>query len=177
MILGVVLAGGMSRRFGTDKAIALWRGRPLLSHAADALAPHCDLVAVSGGSRAAVDFPTIADWPRSDLGPLGGICGAMRHARDIGFSTVITIACDTPVVPASVFVSLLAAKAPAVVRGMPVIGCWPADLASDLADYLERSPERSIMRWAERIGAIQIEVERPIPNINRPEDLAELAAP
>ena len=177
MILGVVLAGGMSRRFGTDKAMALWHGRPLLSHAADALAPRCDLVAVSGGSRGALGFPTVPDWPRGDLGPLGGICGAMRYAREFGFSTVVTIACDTPVVPASVFVSLLAAKAPAVVRGMPVIGCWPADLASDLADYLKRSPKRSIMGWAERSGAMQIEVERPIPNINRPEDLAELAAP
>ena len=176
MILGVVLAGGMSRRFGTDKAIALWRGRPLLSYAADALDPHCDLVAVSGGSRAAMGVPTIPDWPRSDLGPLGGICGAMRYASDFGFSTVVTIACDTPVVPASVFVSLLAAKAPAFVRGIPVIGCWPADLASDLADYLERSPERSIMGWAERIGSMQIEVKAPIPNVNRPDDLAELAA-
>ncbi len=32
------------------------------------------------------------------------------------------------------------------------------------------------MRWAEQIGAIQIEVEVPIPNVNRPDDLAELAA-
>jgi len=176
MILGVVLAGGMSRRFGTDKAIALWRGRPLLSYAADALDPHCDLVAVSGGSRGALDFPTVPDWPRGDLGPLGGICGAMRYAREFGFSTVVTIACDTPVVPASVFVSLLGAGAPAIVRGMPVIGCWPADLASDLADYLEQSPERSIMGWAEQMGAMQIEVEAPIPNVNRPDDLKGLAA-
>jgi molybdopterin-guanine dinucleotide biosynthesis protein A len=176
MILGAVLAGGMSRRFGTDKATALWRGRPLLSHAADALAPHCDLVVVSGGNRAAMGFPTVPDWPRSDLGPLGGICGAMRHARDADFATIVTIACDTPVVPASVFIRLLAASAPAYVRGMPVLGCWPADRASELAAYLEQSPERSIIRWAKRIGAIEIEVEAPIPNVNRPDDLTELAA-
>jgi molybdopterin-guanine dinucleotide biosynthesis protein A len=49
-ILGVVLAGGLSTRFGSDKAQALWRGRSLLDHALDALAPIARALRSAGGT-------------------------------------------------------------------------------------------------------------------------------
>ena len=48
MILGVVLAGGLSTRFGSDKALAEWGGRSLLLHAVDNLAGQCEQVVVAG---------------------------------------------------------------------------------------------------------------------------------
>jgi len=176
MILGAILAGGRSRRFGTDKAAAEWRGQSLLSHAAQTLAPHCDLVVVSGGRREGTGYATIADWPRNDLGPLGGISGALRHARREHFSRVLTIACDTPVVPASLFTRLLGAGGSAYLRDMPVLGCWPAVLADELAIRLERSSDRSITAWADHVAALPIDLGQALPNVNHREDLYRLDA-
>jgi len=47
-VLGAILAGGQSRRFGSDKAVASWRGEPqLLSSSASgpAINPgHCGIL-------------------------------------------------------------------------------------------------------------------------------------
>ena len=64
VILGVVLAGGQSSRFGSDKALAELGGRTLLARAIDALATCCDHVVVAGRASA----------PRAD-------CGRLARAR------------------------------------------------------------------------------------------------
>ena len=51
MILGVVLAGGQSSRFGSDKALAELGGRTLLARAFDTLSGYCELVVVAGRER------------------------------------------------------------------------------------------------------------------------------
>ena len=50
MILGAVLVGGRSSRFGSDKAQARWNGRALRDHAAAAIAGHVDAVVAVGGA-------------------------------------------------------------------------------------------------------------------------------
>ncbi len=47
-LLGAVLAGGQSRRFGSDKALALLDGRPLIAHVIAALAAQTEAVIVCG---------------------------------------------------------------------------------------------------------------------------------
>ncbi|MBK7285215.1 MAG: NTP transferase domain-containing protein [Sphingomonadales bacterium] len=41
-ILGAIIAGGKSRRFGSDKTVAELRGKPLIQHVIDGLSPQCD---------------------------------------------------------------------------------------------------------------------------------------
>src|SRR5687768_5356431 len=48
MILGAVLAGGQSSRFGSDKALAELDGRTLIARAVDALAGWCEYVVAVG---------------------------------------------------------------------------------------------------------------------------------
>jgi len=70
-----ILAGGRSRRFGSDKARALFQGRPLLSHVAAMLEPVAASITVVADRMGKYDdlgFRTIADR-RPDLGPLGGL--------------------------------------------------------------------------------------------------------
>ncbi|WP_288457553.1 NTP transferase domain-containing protein, partial [uncultured Sphingomonas sp.] len=82
-ILGAVLAGGRSSRFGSDKALATWRDTALIDHALDSLSPHvADLLVVG---RGAARVRTAPDLPHPDLGPLGGIAGALAVAAREGF--------------------------------------------------------------------------------------------
>ena len=52
MILGAVLAGGQSSRFGSDKALAELGGATLLERAVDALSAWCEKVVVVGREEA-----------------------------------------------------------------------------------------------------------------------------
>lgn len=165
MILGAVLIGGQSSRFGSDKAAAEWNGRTLAEHAAALLGQHVDAVVEVGGAG-------LPDLPRPDLGPLGGIAGALDHAAGNGFATVLTIACDMPRVPTALIWALLR-RAPAYCSDAPVLGHWPATLASQARAQAERE-DRSVRSWAREIGALPIHSPVPLGNVNRPEDLLTL---
>lgn len=168
-VLGAVFAGGRSSRFGSDKAVALFDGRPLVDHAADVLRPWVDAVVVIGGDRPG----SIADQPRPDLGPLGGLAGALVHARDSGFDTVLTLACDTPHLPDGLLAELTR-RAPSFCIDSPTIGYWPAALADTLIAYLDEAEDRSVRGWARRCGALPVVASGRIANVNTPADLARL---
>ncbi|MDP1025994.1 molybdenum cofactor guanylyltransferase [Sphingomonas sp. KR1UV-12] len=167
-LLGAVLAGGQSRRFGSDKAAALLDGDTLLAHARRALAPHVDEVVVVGG------IDGLPDLPRPGLGPLGGIAAALDHAATHGFRCVLTIGCDMPVLPEPL-VKALMQREPSFCAEAPILGLWPAALGAHLLSYLEVAPERSVRGWARSVGALPILSPVPIPNVNTPTDLTALA--
>lgn len=171
MILGVVLAGGESRRFGSDKSGATLGGRPLIQHAIDALAPHVDAVAISGARFG--DLPTIGDRPRPGLGPLGGLAGALRYAGENGFDAVLTVPCDTPLLAPELLRGLMA-HGPAVVAELPVCGFWPASLSNVLDEHLAVTDNLSMRRWADVAHAALIPAGAPIANVNTPDDLSAL---
>ena len=66
-ITGIVLAGGRSRRFGSDKLASDVGGRPLVEHAIDALATVADEVVVVIAADA---VPGTADAPGQGSGPV-----------------------------------------------------------------------------------------------------------
>lgn len=171
MILGAVLAGGQARRFGADKALAEWQGRTLLAHAIEALARHCDRVIVCGRGEAPVDC--VPDRPVSDLGPLGGLNGALHHAAGHGFLRVVACGCDTPVLPDDLLATLAASEAPRYVAELPVIGVWPAMLAPALDKWLAEGADRSMRGWARIAGAMPVSAPG-LANVNFPADLAAL---
>ena len=175
-LLGAVLAGGRSSRFGSDKALALMPdGRTLMEHAVAAIAPHVATVVVCG--RSVEELTGLADRPAPDLGPLGGLNAALHHARGQGYDAVLTTGCDMPFYPAALVEALMGESA-AVLKGQQLAGFWPASLADELDRHLAEENSRSIYGWLDRIGARL--VERPelvLPNINRPEDLAHWREP
>lgn len=166
-VLGAVLAGGRSSRFGSDKAGALWDDRPLADHAAQALSRHVDGVVRVGGSDG------IADLPAPGLGPLGGIAGALAYAAAHGFVSVVTIGCDMPRLPDGLIEALLR-RPPAFCIDAPILGHWPAALAEPLIAHLEAGDDRSVRRWARGIGALPVPSPAPIANVNTPADLLAL---
>ncbi len=105
-ISGVVLAGGKSRRFGQDKGLYPFRGKPLVMHALKILRPHCDELLISTNNPEgfkAFGVKTIKDI-HPDCGPLGGIHSGLTCA---GGDLIALIPCDTPFVPSSLYTFLL----------------------------------------------------------------------
>jgi molybdopterin-guanine dinucleotide biosynthesis protein A len=173
-ILGAIVAGGASSRFGSDKALALLDGQPLIAHAQAALEPFVGALVVCG--RTWGGLPMLADVPVAGLGPLGGIAAALGHARAEGFDHVLTIGCDMPGVPDALLDALIAA-APAYCSDAPILGCWPVAAADGLAERLGgheagvKDGALSIRRWAESIGATAVPAPGPLRNVNTPADL------
>jgi molybdopterin-guanine dinucleotide biosynthesis protein A len=168
MILGAVLAGGRSTRFGSDKALAEIGGHTLLATAVDTLAGWCDRVVVVG--RESAPAATLPDWPAAGMGPLGGIAAALRHAQDAGYETVLTCGVDSLGLPDAL--PALLAPAPAYLADQPVVGLWPASAAATVCAILESESRHSMLAFAAAIGARAVKSARKPANINTPADLA-----
>jgi len=88
-----ILAGGDSRRFGSDKARADVGGRTLLEHVATALTPatrRVHVVSAPGRSYDDLGFETIFDR-HPGVGPLGGLEAALHHATT---DPIVLAPCD-----------------------------------------------------------------------------------
>jgi molybdopterin-guanine dinucleotide biosynthesis protein A len=94
-----VLAGGRSRRFGSDKAVERVGGATLLDRAADTLAEVFGEVVIVSARAVETDRKVVPD-ARDPCGPLGGIEAALAHAVELGLDGAFVLACDLPVVTA-----------------------------------------------------------------------------
>ncbi|WP_448586943.1 molybdenum cofactor guanylyltransferase [Thermaurantiacus sp.] len=169
-LLGAILAGGQARRFGSDKALARHQGKPLLTHVADALAPQVETVVVVG--RSWPGLARIDDRPGPGLGPLGGICGALRHAEVAGYEAVLVAPCDVLGLPPCAAQQLL--PPPSVVRKQRLVGLWPSALARPLLDFLLAGESLAVHAFIRLAGFRLVDLP-PLVNINRPEDLKRLS--
>ena len=170
-ILGAIIAGGRSSRFGSDKACAVVDGRSLLDHVLVGLGAQTDAIVICGQDVSGC--VSLADRPRPDIGPLGGLAAALHYSAHHGFDGVLTSACDTPLVPADL-AERLAGSEPAVVIGQPLFGYWPASLSAELDDYLAIATSRAVGEWAVWAGARRVRYAVEIPNINTVADLTAL---
>lgn len=198
-IIGVLLAGGQSRRMGgVDKVLQTLDGRPLLARAADRLKPQVAGMVINANGAAsrfaAFRLPVIADSVAGFAGPLAGVHAGLvwAKAHHPGIDHVVTVAADTPFIPTDLvarFLGALEDQTTLLVAssegGMhPVIGLWPVAIAPLLEESLQRG-ERRASAFVEEQGAIEVFFPKieiggrtidPFFNINRPEDLAEAEA-
>ena len=96
---GYVLAGGASRRFGSDKALVKFGGKSLLARMCTLIKAATGSVHIvaAHGSYADLAIPVIADrWPNE--GPLGGIITALQASADgdIRRDWNLMVSCDMP---------------------------------------------------------------------------------
>lgn len=167
-VLGAVLAGGRSSRFGSDKALALFRGRPLIDHAIEALASQCSDVVVVGRDVASV--AAVPDWPAPNAGPLGGLGGALHHAAHKGFAFVLSCGVDSIGLPRDLRAQL--EPAPAYAESQPVLGLWPVAAVYALETVMRGSAKRSMLAFASHIGARAVKLNAEPANVNTLDDLA-----
>ena len=94
-LVAVVLAGGSSRRFGSDKLAADAGGRALLDRVLDGLPPEAEVVVV--GPPRPLGRP--ARFVREDPpggGPGAALLTGVRAARDAGAQRVLVVPGDAP---------------------------------------------------------------------------------
>lgn len=92
---GVILAGGQSRRMGTDKAFVLFDGRTLIERTMDALRQVCgEIVVVANALEAYARFDArVVPDTFPDFGPLAGLHAGLEAMRtDLG----VAVAVDMP---------------------------------------------------------------------------------
>jgi molybdopterin-guanine dinucleotide biosynthesis protein A len=171
-ILGAVLAGGGSRRFGSDKALAEIDGRTLIERAITDLSACVETVAVCG--REMTGHLSLPDRPRADMGPLGGLNAALHHAVSHGFAGVLSTGCDVPVFPQELAATLIGEGA-AIVEGQHLLGYWPSALSPVLNAHLEAGSDRSLKAWFAVAQPRRIVFDMSLPNINTPADLEAFA--
>jgi len=183
------LAGGRSRRFGSDKRIVEVEGSRLLDIAVAKLTSvAAGTMYVAGGSLAAdlgecrrpqagVDA-WLGDDPR-DSGPLGGVIAALSRSR----YGILVLACDMPCVRTSTLRTLalvgLRTGRPVVPRCShgwePLAAYYPVSMLAALRAAVAggvRAPQRILD--ACRALPLPGWAEAEFVNINRPADLEKL---
>ena len=190
-VTAIVLAGGLSTRFGSDKARATWRDRELVAHVLARLPDErAETLLVLREEQAAGEWPGVRlvhDDPERGAGPLRGvIAGLAACTTDWAW----IVACDQPLLAPDLLRGLRADARPGCLAVVPT---WQGRLqplhalyaASGLAHLRARADagEQSLVA-ALAAGNLQIFDEaaccafdpagRAFVNVNRPEDLADL---
>jgi len=180
--VGVVLAGGASRRMGAPKPGVELAGRPLLSYPLAALRGALAEVAVI--AKADTPLPAVGygvlvwrepDEPRH---PLAGIVAALGAAAG---RPIVVLACDMPFVTAAVVRALASARtaAPAVVTRadgqiQPLAARYEPQALELLRGF---DPDGRAIEQVAALAPLALDVDAELlANVNRPEDLAAAQA-
>ena len=106
-VSAVILAGGRSVRFGSDKLTESVEGRPLLHHAIDGVRPLASdiiVVAAPGGAPSLPDDVRLVHDPVAFEGPLAGLLVGLRAAHE---PIVVVVGGDMPTLVEGVLVAMV----------------------------------------------------------------------
>ena len=187
-ILGVVLAGGKSKRFGEDKSTIKLNGKTLIEHTLDKIKSKLNKIIIVSNDKVLKNYITINDCIDGQLGPLVGVLSAMKWIKDNNYSYnwIITFPCDTPFFNISIidkFVEVsklndsLLYFAKSEEKRHNIFGLWSLKLIETLEMDIVKNNHRKVEKWADKIGVKTINISYkevdPFFNINTKEDLKE----
>lgn len=189
-VTGLVLAGGQgSRMGGVDKGLAPFRGRPMVAHAIERLAPQVDEILVNANRNpeayARFGHRVIADEIPGFAGPLAGFERGLAHARG---QLVATVPCDSPFLPTDLVARLRAALegegaqvavAKTGDQPHPVFCLMRREVHASLAAFLA-SGQRKIDKWTASLSVVEVAFDDKadaFANINTRDELAGLEKP
>jgi molybdopterin-guanine dinucleotide biosynthesis protein A len=184
-ILALVLAGGGGRRLGgVDKAFLDLADRPLIAHVLAALTPLPTAISANGDPARFTAFgrPVLPDGVFAGRGPLAGLLAGLDWAAERGAETLLTVPCDTPLIPRDLARTLWPAPSRACSRGKPhhLVALWPVAARDALRDWLFGPNPGIVGRFAHTLGVREVDFPArtwdPFLNINTPADLARIRA-
>ena len=153
VMVGFVVAGGQSRRMGSDKALLRWGAGTLLDHAVTRLRAVCREVRVlSGRERRYADCGLPVDVDEvADGGPLAGLATALSVAAP---RAVLLLGVDVPFVTVPLLAHIRDALAgsdaavPVLVAGAePLCAAYGAACGSAVLDALAAGERKMTSFW------------------------------
>ncbi len=183
MLYGLVLAGGMSVRMGSDKGLINWHGKEQRYYIADLLAGFCSEVFISCRAEQLPDISmehkTLVD-NYEGAGPAVGILSAFKSMPDAAW---LVVACDLPLLDKQTIdflinnrdTSCIASTFKSPFDGLPepLITIWePASfevLKAHVADGYS-CPRKALIRNEARVNLLMPPNPEALMNANTPED-------
>jgi len=191
-ILGVILAGGKSSRFGSNKSLSKLANNKLIEHVINKIDIYFpEILVVSNDSGLIIEnkkIKIIEDCIKGYLGPLAGVLSAMKYANSFEnkFKWIITFPCDTPFFEKLIIEKMIEKSTSPKEKiyfikdkkqRHNIFGLWSTSIESILEKDLNNN-FRKVDLWADKIGCNFIEKDiqnkNEFLNINTKEDL-ELA--
>ena len=188
-ILGIILAGGKSSRFGEDKSTAKLGNKTLLDHTVNKIENEFNEILVISNNKE-FNFKNnkihiIEDCIEGQLGPLVGILTAMKWVikNKKNYKWVASFPCDTPFFDIKL-ISELKIKVKETSKKLiflnsnkkrhNIFGLWSMDLIEILEKDIKNS-FRKVELWADKIGYENININEEkfdkFLNINTKKDL------
>ena len=187
-ILGTVLAGGKSQRFGEDKSQVKLGDKLLIDYILSEIIDEFNEVLVVSNNlinfKESEKISLIKDF-KKDLGPLGGVLTAMKWVKDNNkdYQWISTFPVDTPFFKNQILkdflnkINMEEGKLFFIKSNNTrhnIFGLWSIDLMDKLEEDLDKG-ERKVEVWANSIGVkninMKFENKDPFFNINTKEDL------
>ena len=187
-ILGTVLAGGKSQRFGEDKSQVKLNGKLLIDYIlSEIIDEFKEILIVSNNQIKYKNYKNISliNDLKKDQGPLGGVLSAMKWAKEKNdkYKWISTFPVDTPFFKKDIlqkFLSEIDSEESKLFfiksnnTRHNIFGIWSIDLMKKLEDDLNEG-QRKVEVWANSVGVKVINMEfinkDPFFNINTKEDL------
>ena len=187
-ILGTVLAGGKSQRFGEDKSQVKLDGKLLIDYILnEIISEFKEILIVSNNQinfKHSDKISMVSDL-KKDQGPLGGVLSAMKWVKESNkdYKWISTFPVDTPFFKKEILQNFLReinsdeSKLFFIKSNNTrhnIFGIWSIDLMEKLEEDLNYG-KRKVEHWANDIGVKVIEMkflkDDPFFNINSKEDL------
>ena len=187
-ILGVVLAGGKSKRFGEDKSEVKLGDKTLLEHTLDKIKSKFNTIIIVSNNKIIKNYITIKDCIEGQLGPLVGALSAMKWIKknNYSYNWIVTFPCDTPFFNISIIDKFIKVSklndsllyfAKSAEKRHNIFGLWSVKLIETLEKDIIENNHRKVEKWANKIGVKTVNIPYdnidPFFNINTKDDLAE----
>ena len=173
IIMGGILAGGLSRRMGgVDKCLISLHGTPLIQRVIDRIKPQVASITINANGDPErfgdTGLEVVGDIIQGYAGPLAGIHALIEYARrtDAAVTHVASVAADTPFFPQD-FVkkctdlagglngesgrqneAILLAKSNQ--NRHPAFGLWPVGIYHSLEEFLQIADTRKVMAFVQK---------------------------
>ncbi|MBL1281060.1 MAG: molybdenum cofactor guanylyltransferase [Fluviicola sp.] len=140
-ITGVILAGGLSSRMGTDKGLMLLNGKAMIQYLIDTLKPILAEVIIIANNKEYDKFGLKVFPDKIPFkGPVGGIYSGLHHSKT---EKVLIVSCDTPFITKELIQLLIDSENNEVViskqddKLQPLIGLYSKNTMSTFKRCIE----------------------------------------